>query len=129
MLDFVRKLIEWLSEKGTKIAKIIFPARLRTWYYNLPLHFRYLINWLVLHGGVIALFAIVFALPGILGLGQPSQRIGALIGWGMGFLFYLLKETFEMLGSNDTSPWWDHIGDSFGAGLTTGLIPVLVLYN
>jgi hypothetical protein len=123
MIEFLKKVVEKLSRINR-----IFPKSWRDWYYGLRPLFRYPINWFVLHGGIAAIIVVLCALPGVLWAGQPTQRIGAIVGYILGVGFYILKETLAWKIGGKKWPSLDQVGDAVGP-ILVALLPLWILYN
>ncbi len=118
------KLFAWVK----RVERWIVPQAAWDWYYGLPKWPRNFVNWVVVHGGITALVVLLFALPGMLWLGDQPQALGAWVGYGLGAGFYITKEvvTWRMGGSK--WPSLDQVGDAVGP-VIVGLIAVwLVLF-
>ena len=104
------KFLAWVK----RVERWIVPQALWDWYYDLPTWPRNFVNWVVVHGGITALVVLLFALPGMLGLGDQVQAIGAWVGYGVGAGFYIVKETISWKTGSSTWPSLDQVGDAAG---------------
>ena len=113
------KFFTWVK----RVERWIVPQVAWDWYYDLPTWPRNFVNWVVVHGGITALVVLLFALPGMLGLGDQAQTIGAWVGYGVSAGFYVVKETISWKTGGSTWPSLDQVGDAVGP-LIVGRIAV-----